>query len=70
MVLEEIERPVAGPGEVLIEVAVAGVNFADVGQRGGGYPNLAPLPLTLAFEVVGTIVAVAPTFPTCVRGCG
>ena len=61
--LEEIERPVAGPGEVLIEVAVAGVNFAEVGQRGGGYSNLASLPLTLGYEVAGTIVAVGPNVP-------
>ncbi|MGB7979329.1 MAG: NAD(P)H-quinone oxidoreductase [Candidatus Nanopelagicales bacterium] len=39
-VLTEVHRPdpVPGPGEVLIRVAAAGVNRADVHQRQGNYP--------------------------------
>ncbi len=55
MNMEEIERPTPTQGQVLIKVSVAGVNFADVGQRNGNYQNLAPLPLTLGFEVAGII---------------
>ena len=35
--LEHVERPdpVAGPGQALIEVAFAGVNFMDIGVRQG-----------------------------------
>ena len=36
--LEEVPDPVPGPGEVVIEVAAAGVNQADVMQRQGFYP--------------------------------
>ncbi len=55
MQVEDLERPTPDKGQVLIKVAVAGVNFADLGQRDGSYPNLAPLPLTLGFEVAGII---------------
>jgi NADPH:quinone reductase len=50
--------PVPGPGEVLIEVAAAGVNRPDVLQRQGLYPpppDASPLP---GLEVAGRIAAV------------
>ena len=58
--LEEAEAPEAGPGEVLIEVAVAGVNFADVGMRAGmmGGPHAVELPYTPGFEAAGVVAAV------------
>jgi NADPH2:quinone reductase len=66
MQLEEIEQPTPGEGQVLIRASVAGVNYADIGQRQGNYPNLEPLPLTLGSEVAGTVVAHGPgvTTPT------
>ena len=54
----EIEPPVAGPGELLIEVAAAGVNFIDTYQRSGLYPIT--LPLVLGLECAGTVRAVGP----------
>lgn len=57
MHMEEIARPIPQVGEILIKVATAGVNYADVGQRNGHYPNALPLPLTLGYEVAGTIVS-------------
>jgi putative PIG3 family NAD(P)H quinone oxidoreductase len=33
----ELPRPVAGPGQVVIRVAAAGVNRSDVMERGGGF---------------------------------
>jgi len=45
--------PVPGPGEVLVEVAAAGVNFIDVYHREGRYPL--PLPLVPGSEGVGTV---------------
>lgn len=45
-----------GPGEVLVDVAAAGVNFIDVYQREGLYPL--PMPLTLGQEGAGTVRAV------------
>lgn len=58
--LEEVEAPQPGPGEVLIEVAVAGVNFADVGMRAGmmGGPHAVELPYTPGFEAAGVVAAV------------
>ena len=58
--LEEVETPEPGPGGVLIEVAVAGVNFADVGLRAGmmGGPHALELPYTPDFEVTGVAAAV------------
>ncbi|MDQ2809083.1 MAG: zinc-binding dehydrogenase [Chloroflexota bacterium] len=53
---EDIATPSPGTGEVLIAVATAGVNYSDLGQRRGDYPNLVPLPTTLGNEVAGTIV--------------
>ncbi|NUO36955.1 MAG: NAD(P)H-quinone oxidoreductase [Dermatophilaceae bacterium] len=38
LVLAEVPDPVAGPGQVLVDVAAAGVNRADVMQRLGHYP--------------------------------
>ena len=63
--LEEIPTPRPGPGQVLIRVATAGVNMADVGQRSGQYPNLGELPLTLGYEVAGmvTLVGEGVRFP-------
>ncbi len=68
MQVEEIERPTPDKGQVLIKVAVAGVNFADLGQRDGSYPNLAPLPLTLGFEVAGIIEEVGADVSTLSKG--
>jgi NADPH2:quinone reductase len=52
--------PVPAPGEVLIEVAAAGVNRPDVLQRKGGYappPGASDLP---GLEVAGTVVKLGP----------
>src|ERR1700712_3954938 len=38
LVIGEVPDPVAGPGEVVIAVAAAGVNRADLMQRQGFYP--------------------------------
>ncbi len=60
MTLEDVEMPQPGAGEVLIKVAAAGVNQADVGQRNGPYPNLKDLPTTLGYEVAGTVAGTGP----------
>ncbi len=60
MKLEELAMPIPGEGEVLIKVVVAGINYSDIGQRNGKYPNLVTLPTTLGNEVGGTIVAHGP----------
>ena len=35
--LAEVDRPVPGPGQLLIKVAAAGVNFIDTYKRSGVY---------------------------------
>ena len=48
--------PQPGPGEILVEVAAAGVNFIDVYHRSGLYEL--PLPTVLGQEGAGTVLAV------------
>jgi putative PIG3 family NAD(P)H quinone oxidoreductase len=54
-----VERPVptAGPGEVLVKVAAAGVNRPDILQRRGLYPPPAGGPDTLGLEIAGEVVS-------------
>lgn len=56
----EVADPVPAPGEVVIEVAAAGVNRADLLQRAGYYPPPAGAPPWPGLEVSGTVVAVGP----------
>ncbi|HXY05144.1 MAG TPA: NAD(P)H-quinone oxidoreductase [Burkholderiaceae bacterium] len=58
--LVERPRPHPGPGEVLIEVAAAGVNRADVMQRKGRYPPPPGASEIPGLEVAGKIVERGP----------
>lgn len=51
--LVELPTPQAGPGEVLVEVTTAGMNFADTHQRTNSYLARATLPLIPGTEVAG-----------------
>ena len=51
--LVEIGEPVPGPGEVLVDVTTAGVNFADTHQRRNEYLAASELPLVPGAEVAG-----------------
>jgi NADPH2:quinone reductase len=51
----DVDQPSPGPGQVLVQVAVAGVNYMDVYQRSGGY-SLAT-PFVAGVEGVGIVVA-------------
>ena len=53
----DVPEPQPGPGEVTIDVAYAGVNFADVKSRSQGY-RVESLPFRPGLEVSGTIRAV------------
>jgi NADPH2:quinone reductase len=56
LVYEEIPDPVAGPGQVLIRVLAAGINYADTARRSGAhYPRPTPLPFVPGGEVVGVV---------------
>ncbi len=54
----ELPDPAPGPGEVLVEVAAAGVNYIDTYQREGVYP--VPLPCVPGLEGAGRVVALGP----------
>jgi len=56
--LAVVERPVprVGAGEVLIQVAAAGVNRPDILQRRGLYPPPPGAPDILGLEIAGTVV--------------
>ena len=55
--LSEVPVPDPGPGEVLIEVAAAGVNRPDLLQREGLYPPPPGASEILGLEVAGRVVA-------------
>lgn len=57
LILAEIEKPAPKAGEVLVHVAAAGVNRADLAQAMGVYPPPPGAPQTLGLEVSGTIEA-------------
>ncbi len=52
--VREVDRPSPGPGQVLVRVAVAGVNYMDVYQRSGAVSL--PTPFVAGVEGVGTVV--------------
>ncbi len=52
----QIPRPEAGPGQILIKVAHAGVNRPDLIQRMGFYPPPPGSPDTMGLEVSGEVV--------------
>ncbi|MFL5627432.1 MAG: zinc-binding alcohol dehydrogenase family protein [Ktedonobacteraceae bacterium] len=60
MHIEEIETPTPKEGEILIKVAAAGINYADLAQRQGAYLTRTSTPTTLGFEFAGTVVALGP----------
>jgi len=58
-VLEVQDRPdpSPGPGEVLIDVHAAGINFADLMARLDLYPDAPKPPCVVGYEVAGTVAA-------------
>ena len=56
--IADVPDPTAGEGQVVVDIAAAGVNFIDTYQRSGLYP--VPLPITLGMEGAGTVTAVGP----------
>jgi NADPH:quinone reductase-like Zn-dependent oxidoreductase len=54
--------PVPGAGEILVQVAAAGVNPADVMVRAGAFPLLGDAPFTVGWDVAGRVQAVGPGF--------
>ena len=63
LLLEEIDRPTTGPGEVLIEVEACGVCHSDLHVADGDWAQFASIvkkPLILGHEIAGRVVEVGP----------
>ena len=58
LVYGDLPKPEPGPGQALVKIAAAGVNFIDVYFRTGLYP--ATPPVVLGNEGAGTVEAVGP----------
>jgi len=56
--VEERPDPSPGPGQVLVDVRAAGLNFADVMARMGLYPDAPKPPVVVGYEVAGEVSAV------------
>ena len=58
-VSRQVPRPVAGPGQVLVEIAASGVNPLDTKIRAGGAAHAKhPLPAVLGMDLAGVVRAV------------
>jgi len=51
--LQEVDAPAPGPGELLVDVVFAGVNFRDIYERRGGYGT--SLPVVAGIEGMGRV---------------
>lgn len=79
----DLPEPVAGDGEVVIDVAFAAANWSDIQKREGVYPDPVTYPAVIGLEVSGTVHSVgagvdgvepgqrvcAITGPTMLGGC-
>jgi NADPH2:quinone reductase len=57
LALRDVPNPEPGPGEILIKVAAAGLNHADLAQAKGFYPPPAGASPILGMEVSGIVAA-------------
>jgi NADPH2:quinone reductase len=60
LVLADVPEPVPGPGEVLVDVAFAGCNWADTQIRTGIYPHARSYPLVPGLEISGRVAQLGP----------
>ena len=58
LVIDDVDDPVAAPGEVLVDVAAAGINYPDMLMVAGRYQVRLPTPFIPGIELAGTITAV------------
>lgn len=66
--VEIVPDPVPGPGEVLVEVHAAGLNFPDILVIEGKYQILPPRPFSPGKELAGVVRAVGEGVTTCRPG--
>lgn len=66
--LQEVLVPDPLPGQALVKVAHAGLNYADLMMRSGIYPHPKGYPLVAGLELSGTVVAVGQGVTTVAPG--
>ncbi|WP_280490229.1 NADPH:quinone oxidoreductase family protein [Nocardia carnea] len=60
IVIRELPDPVAGPGEVVVGIEAASVNYPDVLIAAGRYQVSVPTPFTAGSEFAGRVLSVGP----------
>jgi NADPH2:quinone reductase len=63
----DIDEPVRGPDDVLVEVHAVGISFPDLLLSKGQYQLKPELPFTLGVDVAGTVVSTGPSTETGLR---
>jgi NADPH2:quinone reductase len=58
--LAKVDEPAPGPGEALVQVVAAGLNFADLLMAQGKYQTRPALPFVPGMELAGTVLALGP----------
>jgi NADPH2:quinone reductase len=60
LTIDDIDDPVAGPGEIVVGIEAAAVNYPDLLIMSGDYQVKWPLPLIPGSEYAGTVLSVGP----------
>jgi NADPH2:quinone reductase len=60
LVIENMDDPVPGEGQVLVDIAAAGINFPDVLVIAGKYQVKVPTPFVPGNEAAGIVSAIGP----------
>jgi NADPH:quinone reductase-like Zn-dependent oxidoreductase len=68
--VQERRDPEPGPGEVLVRVRAAGINFADLLARAGLYPDAPKPPCVVGYEFAGELETAAGDLPAGTRVMG
>jgi NADPH:quinone reductase-like Zn-dependent oxidoreductase len=68
--VQERPDPEPGPGEVLVRVRAAGINFADLLARAGLYPDAPKPPCVVGYEFAGELETAAGDLPAGARVMG
>jgi len=58
LIIEELDDPLPGEGQVLVNIKAAGINFPDILIIGGNYQVKVPLPFVPGNEAAGIVEAV------------
>lgn len=67
-VITDVPAPEVGPGQVCVQVAYAGMNYADLMMQTGIYPHPKGYPLVAGLELAGTVTAIGPDVATAAVG--